>query len=51
MMSMMMTMMNCDKHYGEHIDEIVYNGIAECGNIRQVQLQRKLQQLNLNHSF
>ena len=24
MMSMKMTMMNCDKHYDEHIDEIVW---------------------------
>ena len=33
MMSIKMTMMNCDKHNDEHIDEIVYNGIAECGNV------------------
>ena len=48
MMSMNVTMMNCDKHYDEHNDEIVWK---LCGNVRQVQLQRELQQLNLNHSF
>ena len=41
-------MMSCDNHYDEHVDEIVWK---LCGNVRQVQLQGKLQQLNLNNSF
>ena len=48
MMSMKMTMMNCEKHYDEHIDEIVWKCPAGTTSTKTPTTQLEQQFLNTN---
>ena len=48
MMSMKMTMMNCDKHYDEHIDEIVWKCPSGTTSTKTPTTQLEPQFLNTN---